>query len=86
MGRATTIEPSFQRRSNAETTRRSSNIDPRAGMGMPDRRDALHLHPERPTKPHFAATRCHSSFLDFLKVGMPSAVLGATFGALWLGS
>jgi Na+/H+ antiporter NhaD/arsenite permease-like protein len=24
--------------------------------------------------------------LDFLKVGMPSAILGATFGALWLGS
>jgi Na+/H+ antiporter NhaD/arsenite permease-like protein len=33
-----------------------------------------------------ARARCHISFLDFLKVGLPSAVLGATFGALWLGS
>ena len=33
-----------------------------------------------------ARSRCHISFLDFLKVGMPSAVLGATFGALWLDS
>lgn len=33
-----------------------------------------------------ARARCHISFLDFLKVGMPSALLGAAFGALWLGS
>jgi Na+/H+ antiporter NhaD/arsenite permease-like protein len=25
------------------------------------------------------------SFMDFLKVGAPSAIVGATFGALWLG-
>jgi len=33
-----------------------------------------------------ARARSHISFLDFLKVGMPSAVLGSAFGALWLGS
>ncbi|HEX4335804.1 MAG TPA: SLC13 family permease [Polyangiaceae bacterium] len=32
-----------------------------------------------------ARERTHISFLDFVKVGAPSALLGATFGALWLG-
>jgi Na+/H+ antiporter NhaD/arsenite permease-like protein len=32
-----------------------------------------------------AREKTRISFLDFLKVGFPSAVLGAAFGALWLG-